>query len=242
MKGLAKPYMDINMDKKVIIILLAFVTLTMKAQNKLIRIDAEVIAWEKSQPQFVFFDKEKARLLMPKDIEFGVECIPSFSPEWTLTYDSLAHVLIYKEAQESIWYSTYDAMHKKKKEFNKIINEKVITFELRKEPKNYQAPNVKTYSLSISEKQVKMLKAIWTNAIGTSEESEDFILDGTTWTYFIGEQRAEARTGDTEEYSIVKLTQKLVEAVKANDASRLDSLIGEEFQNVVSSLEVVSNK
>ena len=87
-----------------------------------------------------------------------------------------------------------------------------------------------------------MLKAIWTNAIGTSEESEDFMLDGTTWTYFIGEQRAEARTGDTEEYSIVKLTQKLVEAVKANDASRLDSLIGAEFQNVVSSLEVVSNK
>lgn len=242
MKGLAKPYMDMNMDKKVIIILLAFVTLTMKAQNKLIRIDAEVIAWEKSQPQFVFFDKEKARLLMPKDIEFGVECIPSFSPEWTLTYDSLAHVLIYKEAQESIWYSTYDAMYKKKKEFNKTINEKVITFELRKEPKNYQAPDVKTYTLSISAEQVQMLKAIWTNAIGTSEPSEDFMLDGTTWTYFIGEQRAEAWTGDTEEYSIVKLTQKLVESVKAGDASCLDSLIGAEFQNVVSSLEVSPNE
>ena len=40
-------------------------------------------------------------------------------------------------------------------------------------------------------------------------------------------------------HSIVKLTEKLVDTVKVGDTSCFDSLIGEEFKNVVSSLEVV---
>ena len=42
--------------------------------------------------------------------------------------------------------------------------------------------------------------------------------------------------------SIVKLTEKLVETVKADDVSCFDSLIGAEFQNIVSSLEVVPKR
>ena len=94
------------LQKVILSVLLAFVSLTLAAQEKLIRIDSEDVAWQKKDPQFLFFNKEKARLLMPQNVAFGVECIPSFSPEWSLAYDSVAHTLVYNEAQKSIWYST----------------------------------------------------------------------------------------------------------------------------------------
>lgn len=185
-------------------------------------------------------NKEMARLLMPQDAEFGVECIPSFSPEWSLTYDSVAHALIYNEAQKSIWYSTYDAMYKKK---TKTKNgRRIAKRKFQNHPKDYLAPDVKTYSLTINVEQAQMLKAICSDAIGTSEPREDGMLDGTTWIYFIGEQRAKAHTGSNyNPYSIVKLTEKLVETVKASDSNRCDSLIGAEFQRVIANLENVPN-
>lgn len=204
----------------------------MTAQEKLIRIDSEDIAWQKDNPQYLFFNKEKARLLMLQGAAFGVECIPSFSPEWSLTYDSVAHALIYNEAQKSIWYSTYNAMYKKKTKTKNGI--KFAKRKLRKHPKDYQAPDVKTYSLTTNVEQAQMLKAICSDAIGTSEPREDGMLDGTTWIYFIGEKRAKAHTGSNyNSYSIVKLTNKLVEAVKAGDTGLCDSLISTEFQRVV---------
>lgn len=91
---------------------------------------------------------------------------------------------------------------------------------------------MKTYSLIINEEQAQMLKSICSDAILSSEPREDNMLDGTTWIYFIGEQRAKARTGSNySPYSIVKLTEKLVEIVKADDASRCDSLISVELKN-----------
>ena len=204
----------------------------MTAQEKLIRIDSVDIAWQKDNPQYLFFNKEKARLLMPQGAAFGVECIPSFSPEWSLTYDSVAHALVYNEAQKSIWYSTYNAMYKKKTKTKNGI--KIAKRKLRKHPKDYQAPEVKTYSLTTNVEQAQMLKAICSDAIGTSEPREDGMLDGTTWIYFIGEKRAKAHTGSNyNSYSIVKLTNKLVEAVKAGDTVLCDSLISSEFQRVV---------
>ena len=186
------------------------------------------------------FNKEMERLLMPQDDEFGVECIPSFSPEWSLTYDSVAHALIYNEAQKSIWYSTYDAMYKKK---TKTKNgRRIAKRKFQNHLKDYLAPDVKTYSLTINVEQAQMLKAICSDAIGTSEPREDGMLDGTTWIYFIGEQRAKAHTGSNyNPYSIVKLTEKLVETVKASDSNRCDSLIGAEFQRVIANLENVPN-
>ena len=222
--------------KSILTTLLALVAMTISAQEKLIRIDSEDVAWQKDNAQYLFFNKEKARLLMPQGAAFGVECIPSFSPEWSLTYDSIAHALVYNEAQKSIWYSTYGAMYKKKtitKNGRKIAKRK-----LRKHPKDYVAPNVKTYSLPINVEQAQMLKAICYDAIRTSEQREDGMLDGTTWIYFIGEQRAKARTEDN---SIVKLTNKLVEAIKADNVSQCESLIGAEFQHVVADLEIVPN-
>lgn len=226
------------MKKTFLTSLLIVIAMTISAQEKLIRIDSEDVAWQKDNPQYLFFNKEKARLLMPQGAAFGVECIPSFSPEWSLTYDSVAHALVYNEAQKSIWYSTYGAMYKKKtitKNGRKIAKRK-----LRKHPKDYVAPDVKTYSLTISKEQAQMLKAICSDAIRTSEPKVDGMLDGTAWIYFIGEQRAKAHTGSNyNPYSIVKLTDKLVEAVKAGDESRCDSLIGAEFQHVVANLEIV---
>lgn len=130
--------------------------------------------------------------------------------------------------------------HKENTKTEKTSTWEIVTYQLRKKPKNYHAPDVKTYTLSINSEQVQMLKAIWSNAIGTSEPSEKLMMDGTTWIYFIGEQRAKARTGDNyNNYSIVKLTEKLVEAIKSGDASHCGSLIGAEFQRVVANLEVV---
>ena len=218
--------------KSILTTLLALVAMTISAQEKLIRIDNEDIAWQKDNPQYLFFNKEKARLLMPQGAAFGVECIPSFSPEWSLTYDSVAHALVYNEAQKSIWYSTYNAMYKKKTKTKNGI--KIAKRKLRKHPKDYQAPEVKTYSLTTNVEQAQMLKAICSDAIGTSEPREDGMLDGTTWIYFIGEKRAKAHTGSNyNSYSIVKLTNKLVEAVKAGDTVLCDSLISSEFQRVV---------
>jgi len=217
------------MKKKTIITaLLALVAMTISAQEKLIRIDSEDIAWQKDNPQYLFFNKEKARLLIPQGVAFGVECIPSFSPEWSLTYDSVAHTLIYNEAQKSIWYSTYNAMYKKK---TKTKNgRKMVKRVLRKHPKDYVAPDVKSFTLAIDAGKAQMLMAVWSDAIGTSEKRKDGMLDGTTWIYFIGEQRAKAHAGSNyNPYSIIKLTEKLVEVVKAGDVSHCDSLIGAEF-------------
>ena len=103
------------MSKQIIITIIFLIATTGKAQDRLIRVDSTSVAWKKNNPQIEFCDKEKARLLIPQDAAFGVECMPSFSPEWTLTYDSLAHLLVYREAEGSIWYSTYKAWYKSKK-------------------------------------------------------------------------------------------------------------------------------
>jgi hypothetical protein len=54
--------------KSFITALLAIVSLTMGAQEKLIRIDNENIALRKKNKQFLFYNKEKARLLMPPSL------------------------------------------------------------------------------------------------------------------------------------------------------------------------------
>ena len=81
------------------------------AQGKLIWVHSEDEAWRKENPQTVLYDQEKTRLLMPQGAAFGVECIPSFSTEWTLTYDSVARALVYREVGKSLWHATYRAWH-----------------------------------------------------------------------------------------------------------------------------------
>ncbi len=211
------------MNKKVVAtVLFTLVTQTMAAQGRLIRIDSEDERWWKNSRQMTFARNELTQLLMPKDVEFGVVCKPSFSPEWALSYDSTAHALVYRKAEKSIWHTTYKALHKLKK-----IDKKHSKWVPRKHPKDYVAPNVQAYSLAITNEQVQMLKTIWTTAVGNAEKKMDATLDGTSWEYFIDGQRAKARREDN---ALVKFTNELADAVRTGDASRKDSLIDNEFQ------------
>lgn len=216
------------MNKQAILTMLfSLVTLTMAAQDRLIRVDSESKTWRKNNPQVVQNDREKMRLLMPQGASFGVECVPSFSPEWTLTYDSLAHALVYKIAEKSIWYSTYHAWHKHKK-----VRKKQYESVLRKRPKDYVAPNVQTYSLTVSDEQVQKLREIWSTAVSTAEDREVYILDGIKWEYFINGQLAKSHR---EKNVLVKFTNELVEAVRTGNMNRKDSLFAES-QKVITGL------
>ncbi|MBQ2181113.1 MAG: hypothetical protein II400_02595, partial [Bacteroidaceae bacterium] len=215
------------MKKTAIIALLILVALPLAAQDRLIRVDGESKAWRKKNSQVAMNDREKQRLLMPQGAAFGVECVPSFSPEWTLTYDSVAHSLVYKIAEKSIWYSTYHAWHKSKK-----IGNNVSRSVLRKRPKNYVAPDVKTYSLPITPTQVQNLRELWTTAVGTAEDREVHILDGTKWEFFINGQLAKSHRAKNV---LVKFTNELVETVRTGNVSRKDSLFAA-YQTVIKGL------
>ena len=217
------------MKKTILSIILATATLTVTAQDKLIRVADKPTSWKKGKTKTTLFDSEMARLLMPQEATFGVECIPSFSPEWTLTYDSVARLLVYREAQTSIWHTTFQATNKKKK-----IGEKRYKWVPRKRPKDYEAPDVKTFAMAVTNDQTAMLRAIWTSAISTAEDREDGMLDGVRWTYFIHDQRAKSLSID--KHPLVDFTNALVNAVRNGDAIKADSLIGTEFQRVVAGL------
>ena len=208
--------------KVVFTVFFAIVTLTMAAQDRLIRIDSEDETWWKNSRQMTFARNELARLLMPKDVEFGVVCQPSFSPEWALSYDSTAHTLVCRKVDKSIWHTTYKALHKLKK-----VDKKHSKWVPRKHPKDYVAPNVQAYSLAITDEQVQMLKAIWTNAVGNAEKKMDATLDGTSWEYFIDGQRAKARREDN---ALVRFTNELADAVRTGNVRKMGTLIDNEFQ------------
>ena len=215
------------MKSTIITIMFALVAMPGQAQNRLIRVDSESKAWHKKNSQRTLFDREKARLLMPQGAAFGVECVPSFSPEWSLTYDSLAHALVYKIAEKSIWYTTYRAMHKEKK-----VKGKHYESIPRKHPKNYVAPTAKTYSLTVTPEQIQKLRTLWRTAVGTAEDREIFLLDGTKWEYFIDGRLAKSHR---EKNVLVKFTNDMAEAVETGNVSRKDSLIAA-IQNVITGL------
>ena len=168
---------------------------------------------------------------MPQGAAFGVECIPSFSTEWTLTYDSVAHTLVYREVGKSLWHATYRAWHKLKE-----IDKTHSKWEMRKRPKDYVAPAVKTASLPVSNDQAWMLRAIWASAFHDAEDREVLILDGTKWEFFIDGRRAKSHR---EENALVSFVNDLKGAVATGNVSRKDSLIGNAFQQVVASLIAV---
>lgn len=217
------------MKRQIITILFALVAVSGLAQDKLVklmRVDSASVAWRKSRPQAVFFDKEKARLLMPEGAAFGVECIPSFSPEWMLTYDSISCSLVYKEVEKSLWGTTFKAWSKSKKIWGKRHHYRWVQ---RKRPKGYEAPAVKTYAIVVTLEQAEMLRAIWTSVVGNAEEGEVYMMDGTKWEYFINGKRAKSHS---EQNNLVKFTNELKEAVHNGDASSINSLIVAEFQRV----------
>ena len=211
------------MKKNIITMLLLAAALTLHAQDKLFLPDSLHVAVRKSAPDLYFHDQEMQRLLMPKDAEFGVESVPSFEPEWMLTYSPSAHALIYKVSQENIWY--------------------------KKCPKRYKSPKVNTYKLALADDQAELLRTIWRNAIGQAIDEKTMEAmtfsgkhplrvvhtDGTRWNFFLADRRAYSYFAKNPH---VAFTNALMEAVRDGDSQRMNSLIGDEFQRVVAELSI----
>ena len=207
-----------------------FIPAVSMAQDKLTRIESRDIARRANDSELSFHDQEMTRMLNPKKAEFGVLCVPSFTPEWAITFDSKAHALVLRESEENIWYKKQGFDH-----WNEYTHKEGET-----RPKQYKSPKVKTYELAIAADMAPMLNAIWKSAIGTAVERDRNIImmDGTRWKYFINGEQAESHD---EKNPLVQFTNELKEAIITGNRSHAESLIGSEFQRVVSNLDPVIN-
>lgn len=173
------------------------------AQERLIRYDSASVAWRQQDITLSFYDSEMARLLIPQNTQFGVVRVSSSRPESSLTYDSVNHTLVYSKAMESIYNATYKATTKGKRGNKK---------------KDYWEPHVGTYTLAITDEQAQTLKKVWTDAIQNAEGKEDFALDGATWDFFIGNQRAKSHELQNV---FVKFANDLMDTVYNGDLERI---------------------
>ena len=207
-----------------------FIPAVSMAQDKLTRIESRDIAIRANDSELSFHDQEMTRMLNPKKAEFGVLCVPSFTPEWAIIFDSKAHALVLKESEENIWYKKYHFEH-----WGEYTHKEGET-----RPKQYKSPKVKTYELAIAADMAPMLNAIWKSAIGTAVERDRNIImmDGTRWKYFINGEQAESRD---EKNPLVQFTNELKEAIITGNRSHAEDLIGSEFRRAVSNLDPVMN-
>ncbi len=207
-----------------------FIPAVSMAQDKLTRIESRDIAIQANDPELSFHDQEMARLLIPKKTEFGVLCVPSFTPEWAIIFDSKAHALVLNESEENIWYKKLHFEH-----WNEYTHKEGET-----RPKQYKSPKVKTYKLTIAADIAPMLNAIWKSAIGTAVERDRNIImmDGTRWKYFINGEQAES---SYQKNPLVQFTNELKEAIITGNRSHAEDLIGSEFRRAVSNLDPVMN-
>ena len=207
-----------------------FIPAVSMAQDKLTRIESRDIAILANDPELSFHDQEMARLLISKKTEFGVLCVPSFTPEWAIIFDSKAHALVLNESEENIWYKKLHFEH-----WNEYTHKEGET-----RPKQYKSPKVKTYKLTIAADIAPMLNAIWKSAIGTAVERDRNIImmDGTRWKYFINGEQAES---SYQKNPLVQFTNELKEAIITGNRSHAEDLIGSEFRRAVSNLDPVMN-
>ena len=204
------------------------------AQDRLIRVDSASIAWRQNDLPSSFYDKELARLLLPPYTQFGVVRMPSHGCESSLTYDSIHHTLVYIEAYTSIYKATYKATTtyrplsvrkwarkthlRDPKKKNEEVN--MVRVVPRKRPYKYISPDVRTLTFPITDEQVLALKEKWTNEIQNAEDSKVSILDGTTWDFFIGNQRAQSYEPQN---TFVKFANELMDSIYNVDWGRKDS-------------------
>ena len=199
-------------------------TLSGFAQDKLIRVDSASIAWRQNDLTASFYDKELARLLVPQNTQFGVVRMPSHRRESSLTYDSINHKLVYIEAWNSIYDATYKATTtyrpisvRKTQGKNKKEEINTVSVVPRKHPHKYVSPDVKTYTLTINDEQAQTLKKLWIDAVQNAEDKDDFIMDGTTWEFFIGNQRAKSHE---QQNALVKYANELMDSIYNMDRDR----------------------
>lgn len=220
---------QMNLFLMALVVILFVPTISM-AQDKLTRVESRDFTRRAADAELSFHDQEMERLLIPKETELGVLCVPSFTPEWAITLDAKAHALVLKESEENIWYHKRGFDH-----WDEYTHKKG-----EKRPKKYKSPKVKTYELAIAADMAPMLNAIWKSAIGTAVERDRNIImmDGTRWKYFINGEQAES---SYQKNPLVQFTNELKEAIITGNRSHAESLIGSEFQRVVSHLDPVMN-
>ena len=191
--------------KPFFVLAIALFSLSGFTQDRLIRVDSASIAWRQKDLTLSLYDKELARLLVPKNTQFGVIRVPYFHSESSLTYDSVNHTLVYINAWRNIYEATSMATTKRKKVGNKV---RLVP---RKHIYNYAAPEVGTYTLNITDEQAQKLKEVWTNAIQNAEaKEENIIFDDPTWEFFIGNKRAKSYQLQN---TLVKLANELMDSV-----------------------------
>ena len=131
--------------------------------------------------------------------------MPSFDRESSLTYDSVSHTLVYIEVWESIYEAT-----RKATTIYKTVGKKRGKMVPRKRIHKYEAPRLRTRSLSITDEQAKTIKKIWSDVIHDAEDKESNVLDGTKWVFFTGNQRAQSCE---QQNALVKYANELMDSV-----------------------------
>lgn len=196
-------------------------------QDRLTRIPESRAEVRKKDSDLSFHDQEVKRLLIPEKNKLGVLCVPSFTPEWAITYSPKTNTLTLKEAEKNLWYHHYSFAH-----WDQSTHKSG-----EKRPKTYESPKVKTHTLRISGEMKPLLAAIWDGGIGSAVDPNPNVLffDGVTYEFFADQRRANTRN---EKNAYVVFANALKDAILAGDRFRAESLIGEEFQRVLSELHL----
>jgi len=188
------------------------------AEQLSIHTDSASEAWQKKHQRIAFYYKEKARLLKPRNMAFGMSCERSQANEWILYYDSIAHALIYKEAKKNIWQATNEALFKWKK-----IDKERYKSVLRKHPKKCKGIKVKTYSIPITDRQAQELKSMWLDVVSCGKKKA-FLQSDMKYEFPLGELKV---TAPNAKNPFVSFTNELSEAVMKGNVSHKDSMLTE---------------
>ena len=171
-------------------------TLSVTAQETLIRLDNERLEIRNNSPRLSRFHKELARLLVPENAAYGVTVVPSNSKESALTYDSVAHAIVLREAEACIWGA------------------------LRNEP--YEAPAIKTYTIPYDYNKAKAMGKVLDEMLEASEVKEDNTLDGIRWEFFSDKLRAYTKNHNGD---IARYTEMLFGAVRKGDVDTINDIL-----------------
>jgi hypothetical protein len=192
------------MKKTVMALALILFAMPVLAQDKLLLIDPETLELYKENPKLNFYSKEIDRLLIPEGTLFGmIRTSSSFFPESVLSYDPKAQKLFYKGVKTQIW-----------KAMSQPFEQNDMSL--------YQAPDVWTCVLKVTDFQARQLETLWRHAIETSADIPDNMLDGSTWKFFMGDRQAKARHFENP---LVQFATQIAYAVSDSDAVRLDFII-----------------
>lgn len=188
------------------------------AERLHIHVDSASSSWKVKHRQMAHYKREKARLMSLENMSFGIGCEPSLSNEWVLYYDSVAHTLVYKEADKNIWQATRRAVLKERKGGK----EKTTKWVPRRHPKRCKGIRVKRYSMPITDEQAQGLNAMWTEVVDSVNNNKAFLLEDATYEFPLGELRVTAPKGINP---IIAFTDKLTEAVQMHNTISRDSLL-----------------